>query len=449
MYKIILSFRYLFKKRISYLALTAVSLSVFVVVVVMTVMAGLVQDFKQKNHQLVGDCVVATQSLVGFPYYEDFTRLLEKQDFVTAVSPVISSYGLIGVAGSEQNIGVEITGIDPVLHGRVTGFGGTLHFHRDDVSKAFEPAYNPHRPGCVVGVDLWLSRDARGGYSYNSQPSRTALSVTCFPLTAKGALAKAGTDIVNTKTFYFSDTSHTGLAKVDSSTIYLPLDQARMLCGMAGPVKRISRLYIKFRDGVKLDAGCAEVAKLWKRYAADRAGDKLAALLKTVTVRSWKGYRRQYIAPMEKEHTVVGVMFALVGLTTVFIVFVVFYMLVSHKSRDIGILKSIGVSQANIVGVFVLFAFWTGLLGSSVGVAAGAVFLRNINALESWLFEHFGFQLWDRTIYAIGAIPNRTDKALLAVVVVLATVACILSAALPSRQAAKRRPVEILQVSQL
>ncbi len=449
MYKIILSFRYLFSRRISYLALAAVALSVFVVVVVMTVMAGLVQDFKQKNHEFVGDCVVGTQSLVGFPYYEDFMQILEKQDFVEAVSAVVSSYGLVGVAGSEQNIGVEITGIDPGRHGSVTGFGGTLHFHRDDGAKAFEPAYNLDRPGCVVGIDLWLQRDARGEYSYDSQPSQTALSVTCFPLTAKGALAKAGTDMVNTKTFYYSDVSHTGLAKVDSSVIYIPLDQAQMLCGMGGPAKRISQLYIKFSDGVKLDAGCSRAASLWKQYTADRAGDELAALLKTVTVQSWKGYRRQYIAPMEKEHTVVGVMFALVGLTTVFIVFVVFYMLVSHKSRDIGILKSIGVSQANIVGVFMLFAFWTSLLGSSIGVVSGVAFLRNINAVESWLFEHFGFQLWDRTIYAIGSIPNQTDAALLAVVVASAIVACVLSAVLPSRQAASRRPVQILQVSQL
>jgi lipoprotein-releasing system permease protein len=124
-------------------------------------------------------------------------------------------------------------------------------------------------------------------------------------------------------------------------------------------------------------------------------------------------------------------------------------MIVSHKSKDIGILKSIGVSEANIVGVFVIFAFWTGLLGSGIGVVLGVAFLRNINTIESRLFEHLGFQLWDRTIYAIGDIPNQTDAGLLAVVVLSAVVSCMLSALLPSRQAAKQEPVEILQVSQL
>jgi ABC-type lipoprotein release transport system permease subunit len=102
MYKIILPFRYLFKKRISYLAFLAVALCVFIVVVVMTVMTGLVTDFKQKNHEFVGDCVVGTGSLVGFAYYEDFVKILEGKDFIEGISPVIKSYALVSPGGSEH-----------------------------------------------------------------------------------------------------------------------------------------------------------------------------------------------------------------------------------------------------------------------------------------------------------------------------------------------------------
>jgi len=74
MYKILLAVRYFLKRRITHFAVLAVALCVFIVVVVMTVMTGLVSDFKQKNHDFVGDCVVGTESLVGFAYYEDFGR---------------------------------------------------------------------------------------------------------------------------------------------------------------------------------------------------------------------------------------------------------------------------------------------------------------------------------------------------------------------------------------
>jgi lipoprotein-releasing system permease protein len=142
-------------------------------------------------------------------------------------------------------------------------------------------------------------------------------------------------------------------------------------------------------------------------------------------------------------------MFALVGVTTVFIVFVVFYMIVSHKSKDVGILKSIGVSKGDIIELFLIFAFLMSLLGSVAGVFVGWLFLLKINAVEDFLFEHFGFQLWDRTMYAIGDIPNAIDLKALAVIIISAIAACLAGAFLPAWRAAKLEPVETLQVSQL
>ena len=187
---------------------------------------GLVRDFKQKNHRFVGDCVVGTESLVGFSYYEDFMKVLKQADFIEGLSAAIKNYALINPKGSQRSVGVEIMGIDPVRHSEATGFGETLHYSKSDVSRTFKPSYDPNLAGCVVGIDLWLGRDAKGQYTYAAKPERQALGVSCFPLTPKGALAKAGAGEVNTKTFYYSDTSHSGLARVDSSFVYLPFEQA-------------------------------------------------------------------------------------------------------------------------------------------------------------------------------------------------------------------------------
>ncbi len=75
--------------------------------------------------------------------------------------------------------------------------------------------------------------------------------------------------------------------------------------------------------------------------------------------------------------------------------------------------------------------------------------MRDINAIETRLFERFGFQLWDRTIYAIGEIPHKMDLTLVSIVVSCAVAACLAGAALPSVRAARNKPVETLQVSQL
>lgn len=449
MYKFILAIRYLIRRRISWLALVAVALCVFIVIIVMTVMTGLVQDFKQKNHRLTGDCVVGTKSLTGFPYYEDFLKELVRENFVEVVAPVIKSYGLVSAAHSEKGRGVEIIGIDPVGFGRVTAFGETLHYRKNDVSKAFEPVYDESLPGCVLGIDLWLGRDSRGKYLFEPSPSAAALEVTCFPLTAKGALARAGTDVVNTQTIYFSDISQSGLARVDGSVVYLPFKEAQILCGMACELKRASAIHIKFKFDVNLEQGCDKIRAMWQKFAEAKAGAVNLQLLKQVRVESWKEYGRETIAAMEKEQVMITFMFALVGITTVFIVFVVFYMIVSHKSKDIGILKSVGVSSGSVIGLFLYFAFLVGVLGSAIGTLSGWAFLKNINRIEGWLYGHFGFQLWDRSIYAIGDIPDEISPRVLAVIIICAIAACLTGAFLPSRRASRMELVESLQVSQL
>jgi lipoprotein-releasing system permease protein len=448
-YKLILASRYLYRRRISYLALAAVALCVFIVVVVMTVMDGLVGDFKRKNHNYTGDCVVGTESLVGFTYYEDFSRIAEKADYVEAVTPVIKSYVLVGAESSSRNIGAELMGVDAAGFSRVTGFGRTLHYHKNDPSKAFNIKGDANLPGFVIGVDMWSARNEKSEYYYDPNPAATALSVTCFPLTAKGALAKAGTDMANTKTFYFSDCSQSGLARVDGAIIYLPFDEAQVLCGMTEPVKRASWIHIKFKQGTNIEEGCQKIRQMWAKFCDEYKGKDNAELLSQVSVQSWKEHRRESIAGMEKEQAMLMMMFGLVGLTTVFIVYVVFYMIISHKTKDIGILKSIGASCGDVIVLFLGFAAGLGVIGSAVGIAGGMLFLRNINRIEGWLFERFGFQLWDRTIYAIGEIPHRLDLTMLVVVTGCAILACLAGAVLPSVGAARARPADVLQVSQL
>lgn len=445
MYKLKLIVRYLLKQRITHFAVLTVALCVFIVVVVMTVMSGLVGQFKQKNHDFVGDCVVGTKSLVGFPYYEELMADLERLDGIEAVSPVVKNYALLRPQYDREQY-VELLGLDPVRHSRVTSFAQTLGYHADDPARAFVPVYEPNALGCVLGIDLVLWRDARSQYAHDASPRRAAYSLTCFPLNARGAPAMAGTTVVSNRQFYYSDNSHSGIARVDGSTVYIPLEQAQSLC-MAGQHKRVSAVHIKFRPGVDLRAGVEQVRGLWGQFKQARIDAPDGRLLETVTVESWKEYRRAFIAPMEKEETLMSVMFGFVGVTAVFIVFVVFYMIVSHKTRDVGVLKSVGASSASVMALFSGFAFVVGLLGSAAGIAGGWLFLARINRIEEWLYQRFGFQLWDRTIYAIGEIPHDVQVHTLGVIALCAIVACLIGALVPACSAARLRPVETLHGS--
>jgi lipoprotein-releasing system permease protein len=446
-YKLTLIARYLLKRRITHFAIVAVALCVFTVVVVMTVMIGLVGNFKQKNHAFVGDCVIGTESLVGFPYYEEFMTIAEQSGLVEGISPVVKNYALYGTDGGDED-NVEILGLDPVRHSQVTNFAQTLDFHGAGPENAFVPMYDPNLPGCALGIDRVSRRDARGQYVHYSAPFRASVTLTCFPLNAKGALVGAGTNPTATKRFYYSDNVHTGIAAVDYGYVYLPLDQAQALC-MSGAEKRITALHIKFRPNVRLQEGCRQMAELWRRFQADKAEAPNSSLLKDVRVQDWKGYRRAVVAPMEQEQLMLSLMFILVGITTVFIVFVVFYMVINSKKKDIGVLKSVGASNTGVLSLFQGFAFGVGWIGSCGGVLCGWLFLSWINEIEQFSYDHFGIQLWDRTVYVIGAIPNRLDPSALAVIMSSAILACMIGALVPSYLAVRLRPVETLHAGRM
>ncbi len=448
MIKVLLAYRYLLKQRVSCVAVFVIALSVFVVTVVMTVMTGLVSDFKQKNHALVGDCVIGTDSLVGFSYYEEVLAVLEAHDMVAAVSPVVHGVALVSQPGSEQGWGMQVVGIDPNRHSRVTGFARNLCFHGRDVDRAFAPEEGPQGPGCIIGIDRILSRNEQGQYNMHYAPLGRGFEVTCFPLTARGAPLKGGAGEFNTKVFYLSDIARTGLAREDNYLFYVPLDLAQQLGGMAGADKRISAFYIRFHPGVTPEEGLHAMTTLWQGCKRDMAGRPQADLLNHCFVQDWRRFRREYIAPMEKEELAMVLLFVLVAVTVIFIVFVVFYMLMTHKGKDIGILKSVGASDRDVMDLFTGFAALVGTAGAGIGLLAGGLFLRYINDLENWLYEHYGFQLWDRTIFSIGDIPHRLAPGVLAVIALAAIAVCLLGAWIPTWKAARMRPIETLRVGQ-
>ncbi|MHC4573597.1 MAG: hypothetical protein ACYS76_05625, partial [Planctomycetota bacterium] len=171
MYKVILAIRFLVKRRISYFAVAATGLCVFVAFVVITVLSGLTAEFKGYIYRCYGDCVVSSKSLVGFGHYEEFTRILESTEIVEAVSPVIRGYANIEVASESESIKkgggastAQFVGIYPGAHSRVTGLGQWLCLHRMDVKNAFRPSYDVNLPGVVPGAAFLFECDWEGCY---------------------------------------------------------------------------------------------------------------------------------------------------------------------------------------------------------------------------------------------------------------------------------------------
>ena len=289
----------------------------------------------------------------------------------------------------------------------------------------------------------------QGEYNHSTIPPSFEFVISSFPLTAKGALASADTNPASTMNFCYSDDSRTRLVRIDERMVYMSLANAQKLCGADGAEKRASAIHIKFADGISLTDGLAKTNQIWQKFCKDTAAKKHANLLHNVALQSWLSYRRTSIAAMEKEQTMMSFVFIMLAFITVFIILVIFYMVISHKSRDIGILRAVGVSKNSVAEIFLVFAGLIGAFGAAIGTAGALVFLWKLNAIEDMLFERFGFQLFDKSFYTIGYLPSEINTTLITVVIVSAVAVSMAGAMLPTIQAARRKPVETLQVNQL
>src|SRR5712671_5458525 len=103
--------KYLLKRRIAWVSLIAVMLCTTMVLVVISVMGGWLNMFKGAFRGLSGEIVVRSQSMAGFPYYQEMAAELEKDPDIAAAVPTIETYGLINFGRIGTLPGVKVMGI--------------------------------------------------------------------------------------------------------------------------------------------------------------------------------------------------------------------------------------------------------------------------------------------------------------------------------------------------
>jgi len=450
--------RYFLTRRVAWIAVGAVALLVMMVVVVLSVMSGLLEDTRRRNHGWAGDVVVRRESLVGFAGYEEFIEALAGVPEVAAATPVIRTFGLVGPTGEA----VQVYGVRLGEFCEATGFQQALHWQRQSAQPTFEA---PARGYVRAGGEALTEEQRRRGFiagsllaaaRYTGRPAKSELAglrrqglapgghvgwpLTVFGLTGQGTLAGSG--VGEQRTFWYVDDADTGLVDVDMSAMYVDFEELAKLCymdGAAGGARRANEVRVKLAEGVPLERGRAAAAAAWRRWAAARPA---GAAADDVKIETWKEYRRNEIAPAERERSLMIVVFAMIGLVAVFIVFAIFYMIVTQKIRDLGVLKSVGGSGWQAGRIFLGYGVLVGLAGALVGTAAGAWVVQHSNELEGWL----GVKLWDPEVYAIERIPDAVDWRQAGVIGLVAVAASVAGAALPAWRAARLEVVEALRV---
>ena len=281
----------------------------------------------------------------------------------------------------------------------------------------------------------------------------------------------------NTRTFTVIDDARTGVSTIDSKSVYVPFETLQQLTDLGE---------LKYEDGTVDPARCSQIQiKVRPEFAGDR---RLVAVRKTVEaawrafvqeerelawqehqrrnpdavkgdflagyrgptrnppmVQTWREKLDKFVGPIEKQRTLVTLMFGIISLVSVLLIFAIFYMIVMQKIRDIGIVRAVGGSSAGVAKIFLGFGAFTGLAGSVLGLTAGYLFVRYINEFEDAMAAWTGFRVWDREVWLFDRIPNNVDGSVMLVIALWAVASGLIGAIIPSVRAAMMEPVEAIR----
>jgi lipoprotein-releasing system permease protein len=471
MYKLHLILKYLRKRRIAWVSLIAVMLCTAMVLVVISVMGGWLRMFNESFHGISGDIIVRGESEVGFPDYQLMIEKIKELPEVKAAAPVIRA---VGVANMNDKFtkGVQVIGYPPNI-GEVNGFADSLHRLKGSKNITFdlrtdieyEPPGNMSREavknwkGIIPGAGLaGVRRNDDGEFVRDPRIYEAFVDLTLLPISPRGSRIELTS---KARSFYWIiDDSRSQVSIQDSNTVYmafdvlqreLEMDEVKSNPGddIEGRAARTSDIQVALKPDVDLQVAREKIRQVVMKVKSRNLPAGAISMFDPypVEVQTWKEVHQQFIGAVEKEKGLVTILFGLISIVAVFLIFCIFYMIVVEKTRDIGIIKSVGATSGGIASIFLGYGVAIGVVGGLMGLGAGWLIIRYINELHEWLGKISGGKIvmWDPKIYLFDIIPNTMDTTEATVIVVVAIISSVLGAMVPAIRAARMHPIEALR----
>jgi len=297
---------------------------------------------------------------------------------ITAVSPTVTVGGF-AIKG-QQTKPITFRGIVPERYKAIIDLPGRMK----------EGVYDVSGQRCLIGIDL--AKDLGVGVGSIIR-TRSAKNVE-LDYTVAGIF-------------------DSGVAEVNARSFYVSLPNAQRAGDLVGYINVIE-------------------TKIADVFQANAVADRLAA--KTgLKAESWMRQNKEFLAGLQGQSGSSNMIKTFVMVAVAFGIASVLAVTVVQRSREIGILKSMGARTGQIIWTFVLLGLFVGLIGSSVGVAAGSGLSLAVGGSPD------DYRL-GKAIFPILITPS-----LIAQAVSTSVVMGVLAAIAPARRAAKVNPVEVIR----
>ena len=407
-----IAWRYLRSRRgskllslISVIAIGGVVVGVSALIVIMGVMTGLQNDLREKI--LIGSPDVRVMSYGADMVLKDWKPVLDtvrKQPGVVAASPFVITKALVG-AGHQYSDGAYVEGILPEGQG-----GPPVTSIRDHASAGdfrFETTDGQHR-GAVVGAKL---ANRLGVYPGVDSITLTTVGSEVSPVT--------GTPIPREVRLEVTGIFDTGMYEYDNGYVYVSLPVAQELAGLNGAV-----------TGLEL-----RTSDRWKAHAvSDQIAAKLGYPYRT---EDWQQQNSSLFQALKLEKAGMTLILMLIILVAAFNIVGTLTMVVADKTKEIGILRAMGMPAASIRRIFLAQGFMIGTVGTVLGLAVGLA--------AAFALDRGRLIKLDPQVYFIDHLPVARQPLDIAMTVLASLLIAAVATIYPAVQASRLLPVEAMR----
>lgn len=396
-----------FLNRAAVIALVGITLGVAVLDLTLAIMNGFQQELKHTFVDNMPMVTVLTSEPEGFADLGGTMDRIGAVEGVTGVAPFVRQETVVSAAsaaGPARHRAAVVWGIDPDLQESVTPLREML-FPREPALAALRAGSDS--PGLVLGVELAASLYCGLGDS---------VVVT----TPTGDLSDLGNLGAESRGFVVSGLLDTGLYDFDSRFVYMSLPDARDFFGY--PPDGALGIGVKVRDMMRAPETAAAIESALGRWSYH--------------CNDWIELNANLFQWVKLEKVVMFLLLGLIFVVASFNIVGILTMMVGERSREIGILLSMGARRRQVQGVFVLDGLAVGAAGVALGTLLGwlgTVYLQNV-----------GIGL-PGDVYFVDRVPVLVETLDFVVVAGAALLVTLLATLLPSREAARLKPMEIIR----
>ena len=228
------------------------------------------------------------------------------------------------------------------------------------------------------------------------------------------------------KTFIVNSIFNSGLAEFDNNIAFIELNVLEEFFGY-DPNERNLEIYLKNPNNI-------ESQKLIVKQVFD---DEF--------VFSWADMNSSLFSALKVERNVMFIILSLIIIVAAFNIISGLTILVKNKTRDIAILKSIGVLNKSIIKIFFLVGVIIGTSATIFGIFLGVTFSIYIENFRQFLSSVFNISLFPEEIYFLSKMPSEINPTSIILISVCSIIITILVSIFPAFKAAKLDPIKSLK----